>query len=296
MNAYPTLFGCQTGGDGDVVIIGVPYDRGTDSSKSGCARAPQALRALSSPEELKIRNGHLYDLGRRQNIVEGRRVSDVGDVRFRPHQTDADYLAFVSEMSCAIASENKRVLALGGDHSITLAVTRGLRDAERTFQVVQLDAHHDYAPLVETERPTHATFVANLISEGIARQVTQIGVRGLSWGTAPMPETIKPISLEALASTLLPGVDVYLTVDTDAFDPAVAPGVSYPVPEGLTLSALTTAIGVIRQLGLNVIGADWTEFNPVYDTRNEITGRVVLRGLASLLECLTAKSGPTKGS
>ena len=287
-SAYPTLFGCQTGGGGRVVIAGVPYDRGTDPHGAGCAAAPSTLRRLSAPGQVRMDRGGLHDLARRQRIVEGALVSDLGDLPFRVGQTDAVYLAHVANAARVIAIENKKPLFLGGDHVITLAALRGLARAGRKVQVVQIDAHHDYEPIEVGEQPTHATFVAHVAAERLAERVLQIGVRGFVGGEPEAPDGVTTIMLSDLPSSLLPGVDVYLTVDTDGFDPSIACAVGYPEPGGLPLSAVDDVLAHIRAAGLELVGADWTEFNPRFDTANGLTGRAILRGLGSLLRSLTA--------
>jgi arginase family enzyme len=284
---YPTLFGCEQGAGGHVVVIGLPYDRGTAPEHAGCAAAPQAVRRLSAPEVLRVKQGAIYDLARREIIFPGSVISDLGDLKYRPNQSDDDYLEFVTHAISLVAREGKRPLVLGGDHLVTLPVLRGLARAGRRVQIVQLDAHHDFDVIERGERPTHATFVSYIVAEELAEKVLQIGIRGLSWGVPPMPEGVACVKLSELGDALLPGVDVYLTVDTDAFDPSVAPAVQYPEPGGLTLSALGEVLAIFREKGLRGAGADWTEYSPALDPANCLTGRFILHGLAHIVRYLS---------
>jgi arginase family enzyme len=77
-------------------------------------------------------------------------------------------------------------------------------------------------------------------------------------------------------------------VDTDAFDPAVAPAVQFPQPMGLELGALLEVLDTFRDLGLRGAGADWTEYSPSLDPANLVTGRLVLHGLAHIVRYLSA--------
>jgi len=280
-----------------VVIVGAPYDRGTDPHRSGCVEAPSTLRKLSLPEENAIANGVLYDLGKRRVIIDGRAVSDLGDLRFRPQQRDEAYLDFVADAIAVLVREGKRSLLLGGDHLVSLAALRGFHRAGRRVQVVQLDAHHDYGRTSPTELPTHATFVSSVAEEGLAARVLQIGVRGLAWGEPEAPPGVRSIELAALRDHLEPDCDVYLTIDTDAFDPTFAPAVGYPEPGGLSLSAVDHVLTTVAAAGLPVVGADWTEYNPRFEGPTFLTGRAILRGLAMLLPALAgpvASSGPPR--
>jgi arginase family enzyme len=217
-------------------------------------------------------------------------LSDLGDLKFRPSQSDDNYLCFASNAIRLLSEAGKYPLVLGGDHLITLIALRGLAAAGRSVQIVQLDAHHDFDDVASDERPTHATFVNHVVSEGLAKQILQIGVRGLSWGAPKLPDRVRTIALSALRDELIPNVDVYLTIDTDAFDPAVAPAVHFPEPCGLSLGALAEVISTLRDMNLRGVGADWTEYAPVLDLPNYLTGRFVLRGLAAVLSYLASEA------
>ena len=57
--------------------------------------------------------------------------------------------------------------------------------------------------------------------------------------------------------------NLYLTVDMDVLDPAFAPAVQNPEPEGITTTQLLDL--VLAQCGKRVIGFDLTEVAPIYD-------------------------------
>lgn len=285
---YPTLFGCEAGADGQVVVIGVPYDRGTPPEQGGgCCRAPQCLRRLSAPEIIQVKNGLLFDLERRQEIFKGLVLSDLGDIRYRPERADEEYREFITNTASLIVAERKAPLFLGGDHLIALLALRGLARAGRSVQVLHLDAHLDYEPVKSDDLPTHSTFVSFIVTEGLAQRVIQIGSRGISWGVPPTPQAVISTRVSELHTALLPGVDLYLTIDTDVFDTSIAPAVNFPEPGGLTLAGLTDVLQVVQAAGLRAIGADWSEYNPVLDRDNFLTGRLVLSGLSQVIGFLS---------
>jgi arginase len=287
MKSFRTLFGCEAGASGRVVALGVPYDRGTDPEHGGAAAAPTLIRSLSGPEHHCVAKGQLFDLESRSQLFVGADLSDLGNLRFQTSGTDDAYLAQVGDAIATLVHAGKRTLVLGGDHLVTLAVLRGYAQVGRRVQVVQLDAHHDLDEHpVAGERPTHATFMSTVADEGLAAQVLQIGVRGLSPYLPRTPAGVHVVGLAALERALLPATDVYLTVDTDAFDPATAPAVSYPEAGGLGFDALDRVIATIRAAGLAIVGADWTEYNPRFDTAHHLTGRLVVRGVAALVTAM----------
>jgi arginase family enzyme len=287
---YPTLFGCEQGSGGEIVVIGLPYDRGTPSDQPGCVLAPQLVRRISAPEVFCVKRGAVYDLAQKEVMFQGHLLSDLGDLKCRPSQSDDDYCEFVTHAVSLLVREHKVPLSLGGDHLITLLVLRGIARAGRKIQVVQLDAHHDYDFVESGELPTHATFVSFIAMENLAEKVIQVGVRGLSWDRPSPPDGVVCVELADLQSELIPGVDVYLTIDTDAFDPSVAPAVHFPIPGGLTFSVLEEVLNILRKSGLHAAGADWTEYSPALDSANYITGRFILQGLAHILRYLSSEN------
>jgi arginase family enzyme len=261
-------------------VIGLPFDGGS-FDRPGCAQAPTRLRVMSA--NLNQAAGGFWDYARGEVIFADLSITDLGDLVPKPEQSDAEYLALAEAAARATLSEGKRLLALGGDHLVTLGLVRGALSSG-PIQVVQVDAHSDIQPHRPGARPTHGNFMGCLLAEPDLLRVVQIGVRG--WGrTAPSrDEKVLRARPSEVSDRLLPGIPVYLTVDTDGLDPMLAPAVSHPVPRGLDLDDLQQILMEIEQAGATLIAADWTEFNPVHDTENGIGGRTVLTGIAMIVE------------
>ncbi|MCP1774903.1 arginase family enzyme [Bradyrhizobium japonicum] len=150
-------------------------------------------------------------------------------------------------------------------------------------QVVQLDAHHDYADRPEGYGPTHSNFVSFLVDDPNVSRVTQVGVRGLSTLLPKQPDKVVESRLQELSTALLPEVPVYLTIDTDAFDPGIAPAVVHPVPGGLRWTDLSAVVESIYAERRRLVGLDWTEYNPTLEGRNAPTGVAIALALGRLL-------------
>jgi arginase family enzyme len=76
-----------------------------------------------------------------------------------------------------------------------------------------------------------------------------------------------------------PGAPVYLTVDLDGFDPAYAPGVSHPVPGGLTPRQV---LNFIQNAPWKLVGMDVVEVNPDWDVNDQtaiLAARVLHEGM-----------------
>jgi arginase family enzyme len=76
-----------------------------------------------------------------------------------------------------------------------------------------------------------------------------------------------------------PGAPVYLTVDADGIDPAFAPGVSHPVPGGVSPRFV---LDLIQSASWRLVGMDVVEVNPsrdINDLTSIVAGRLVHEGM-----------------
>lgn len=144
-------------------------------------------------------------------------------------------------------------LALGGDHTITLATCIYLREKLGEFPVVWLDAHLDARDEYQGERFCHATVARRLADEGF--EVLSLGWRSLAPGEEGPEERDV---LERLSSVK----KCYLSLDLDVLDPSVFPGVSNPEPGGMGFGDL---MGFILGMEGKLLAADMVEYNPRED-------------------------------
>lgn len=278
----PTLFGCARGTSGRVVVIGLPFDQGS-ASFPGCSRAPSVLRGMTS--YLCLDQGFFWDLENRETVLSGPSMSDIGDLRYRATQSRSDYLNTISSVIEAVLADDKIPFVLGGDHLVTLGVLRGML-MKGSLQVVHLDAHTDYQEPVSTQEATHANFMGHVSKLNNVERVIQVGIRGFGRDLPELPPKFVSCSVTSLADELLPSIPVYITIDTDVFDPAVAPGVSYPVARGLHGRDLEQVLDCLRASKNPVVGADWVEYNPSFDHGNHVTAAFIVPCLANLAALL----------
>ena len=95
---------------------------------------------------------------------------------------------------------------------------------------------------------------------------------------------------------LIPAADHYLiSIDADALDPAIAPGVLFPSPGGLTFDQVTGLMHGIAQKG-SLAGLGLFEIRPEYDVRGltaSIGAQLVVKFIATVARSrrITAGSG-----
>jgi len=81
--------------------------------------------------------------------------------------------------------------------------------------------------------------------------------------SAELRRGVEP-SLEAVRGWLEDAASVYLSIDMDVLDPAVAPAVGNPSPEGIDVTQLLDALSLM--VDERFLGFDLTEVSPHYDS------------------------------
>lgn len=271
----------------DVALFGIPFDGGV-SYRPGARFAPARIREVSSL-------GRGYHMTRELNWIERLKVADVGDVAAVPVSGPETYgriEGFVDQLM----AHAKRFIAIGGDHSTTLATLRGVARAHGPVAFIHFDAHLDTYPAAWGQEYHHGAFLRHAIEEGLVRpeRTLQIGIRGPLAGGDDLDfprrhgvrvttvDDIRIGGLEAFLKTL-PVFDdgpTYLSFDIDCLDPAYAPGTGTPVPGGLTTYEVQRLLRALRIDRL--VGADVVEVSPPYD-QSDITALAAVDVMFELL-------------
>lgn len=239
-----------------IAIVGVPVDYNS-SFLRGTATAPAAIRdALHSPSA-NLCSERGFDLA-----VE-RRWRDAGDIG-SPQQQPA-FEEIVAEVG-AILEAGERVIAIGGDHSISWPLLQAHADRYPRLTVLHLDAHPDLYDELYGDRLSHACPFARVLEDGLAAGIVQVGVRAITaeHRSRALKGGVRMIEMKDIQDTLyLRFVNpVYVSFDLDALDPAFAPGVSHHEPGGLTTRQ---AVQIIQALKGRIVGLDVVELNPSRD-------------------------------
>jgi agmatinase len=270
--------------DADYVIAGIPMDIGT-TNRSGTRDGPAAIRRASRM---------LTDGDHPEHWVEPARLSlsDCGDFSLALGDIQASLTAIQSR-----AEPIGHLIALGGEHGITLPLLRALRKRiGHPIALVHFDAHVDTWPDNFGQAYAHGSPFYHAINEGLVdpRRMIQIGIRspvqkdvmdwtlsrGVSILSAQDVHASGPDAVAAKIRNTVGDAPSYLSFDIDALDPAFAPGTGTPEIGGL---ASWQAQAIIRQLkNIRFIGMDIVEISPAYDVA-EITA---LAGAAMVWEYL----------
>jgi arginase len=265
---------------GTVAVVGVPLDENS-SFLRGAALGPESMRAA-------LRSGSANmstELGIDLDSAEG--WIDLGDLQLT---TGEDLLAQVERTVASILSTGARVLALGGDHSISYPVLRAYTKAYDDLTVLHIDAHPDTYDEYGGSRHSHACPFARIMEERPALKLVQVGIRTANSHQRDQARRfgITMIEMKDWTYNKMPKLNgpIYLSLDLDVLDPGFAPGVSHHEPGGMSTRDV---IQIIHGLPNSLVGADIVELNPTRDPSGmtamvaakfyrELVGRMLKQG------------------
>ncbi|WP_296890269.1 agmatinase [uncultured Methanobrevibacter sp.] len=262
LNTYePWKFAFSTPTDFDNIkkdsygIIGVPFDS-TTSYHSGARLGPIVVREASYGFEK-------YNINFKSSVDTV--FYDFGDVNVVPGNCEAT-CKIVEDTVNELLDLEIRPITIGGEHSASIGVIKALSEKYDKLTVVHLDAHRDLAFDFIGEKYSHATVMRRAHEFGV--DLVQIGIRSASAEEEEFVDSTYNIqtfknkdvhrhmdAVEYYLTTV--DAPVYLSVDMDVFDPAIAPDVGNPTPGGLFVSEMED---VVKSLSYkNVVGMDVVE-------------------------------------
>jgi agmatinase len=254
-----------------MVVAGIPLDIGT-THRPGARFGPAAIRRASAM---------LTDGAHPASWIDPATLdlSDIGDFAVALGDIP-ESLRLIEAQAVALP----HLIALGGEHGITLPLLRALAKRIGPVGLVHFDAHVDTWPDNFGQRFAHGSVFYHAIEEGLVEpaRMIQLGVRSpvqrevFEWGldrgvTVLSAQDIHagtPAAVAARVRDVVGTGHTYLSFDIDALDPAFAPGTGTPEIGGL---ASWQAQAILRNLGgVNFVGMDLVEVAPAYDVA-EIT-------------------------
>lgn len=238
----------------EITVLPVPYD-GTSTWIKGADKGPGAI--LEASENLEF-----YDI---ETDSEVYRRGIFTDVPVTENISPEAMVRAVEERVADHLAARKFVVTLGGEHSVSVGAVRAHKKVFPNLSVLQFDAHSDLRDEYLGSPYNHACAMARIKE---LCPITQVGIRSMDvsekvnmdrkrvfFAGADYPRDWS----ERIISTL--GVDVYVTIDLDVFDPSIMPSTGTPEPGGLLWY---TVLEVMRKLTQerNLVGFDVVELCP----------------------------------
>jgi agmatinase len=280
-----------------VAFLGVPFDAGTPQpgNRTGQAAGPEAVRRSSRDQFAYGVDGSLgwHDVEVGRDRLVGVTMADVGDVVIQGSQLRANFDR-ITEVVRRIAGSGALPVAVGGDHSVSFPLVRGLESAGE-IDVVYLDAHADFLDEVDGSRLSGASEMRRIRELPFVRSVAALGVRnvdhaevegmrqmGVQWATAL--DVIDGRAADVVAELVPRSRGIYVSIDLDVLDISLTPGHSLPEPGGLSYRQLHAVLDQIARRG-QVVGFDVVELNPAFDA-GEVTARTAAWLITHLLSAI----------
>jgi len=278
----------------EVAVVGVPFDAGV-SYRPGARFGPSHVREAS--RLLRPFNPEL-----KTSPFASQQVVDAGDIPANPFDIEAGLASIESSYGKLLDSADK-VIAIGGDHTITLAILRALKAKHGPISVIHFDAHLDTWDSYFGADYTHGTTFRRASEEGLLDQSSciHIGIRGPLYAASNLEDDqalgfqiFSAVQIEELGITeaitrikkRVSAKPVYISIDIDVLDPAHAPGTGTPEAGGMTSRELLQILRASKDL--NVVGADVVEVAPAYD-HAQLTGIAASHCIYEMLSAMVKK-------
>ncbi len=253
--------------DSDIVVLSVPFDGGV-SFRNGAKDGPEAIRSITysiAPTTEDFRS------------IKHIKVKDIGDA---VGTTRDELFSNTEQIVEDLVKKNKRFTIIGGDHSITIPVLRGIDKAvDKNFGIIHIDAHFDLCDTLEGDHLSHGSTERRALELEYVDSDSQffIGIRSIEEDELEFISK-NPVNVINAKRFNKLGVDevfnqvkkvmekfeaIYITLDIDCLDPAYAAGTGTPQFGGLTSRQLLDLLE--KLFTLPIIGFDVVEVAPKLD-------------------------------
>jgi agmatinase len=275
--ATRTFFGAPAVDDldqlrADVAFIGVPTDQGViiPFIRSGAMAGPRLVRETRTRLRETKPDGTSagwFDIETERHYLEGVRMADCGDAFI----AGGDQVLSQARITAAVRkiAERSLVVAVGGDHSISFPVGRGVSEAQGRIDVVHIDAHPDFADSIYGSKLQHGSQLRRLFELENVNHITALGLRSVD---RDQYEDMKRLGVgfastralleegpASVVNRLVPQSEkVYVSIDIDVLDGSLVPATTLPEPGGISYRQLRDLLVALTGKG-RVVGFDIVE-------------------------------------
>ena len=248
------------------VVLALPYEA-TVSYGTGTSAAPAAIIKASTQVELfdEELRAEFFQAGIFPAQALECKSTGPEEIQKRIASAASEFLA-----------DDKFVLALGGEHSVSVALIEAAAQRWPNLSVLHLDAHADLRNTYQQSKYSHACVLRRIWELSIP--TVSVGIRSYCLEESQLieasPERLIAARQIARARShrsttrqwmdqVLAGLSdtVYLTVDIDVFDPSQAPGTGTPEPGGLDWYEVTALLRRVAK-SKKIVSADIVEVIP----------------------------------
>lgn len=236
-------------------ILPVACDQGI-SYGCGTKDAPQAI--LEASAHVELFDEIFYQEPYLAGIATAEMLKNIHD----PKELESA----IEKTAGALIDQNKFVILVGGDHSVTPGFCKAYHNRIDDLGVIQLDAHADLRTSYDDNEYSHACTMARI--REFNKKTLQLGIRSMSKeeyekviaediSLATIYQDRKGLFNVEAALAQLPE-NVFLTLDVDVFDFSVVQSTGTPEPGGYSWP---DGLSLLKDIFFkkNVIGFDVVE-------------------------------------
>lgn len=252
-----------------VVILPIPYEA-TVSYGGGTAKGPEAIISASHYVEF-------YDEETKREVYKELGIATLEPLKLS-NLNSKEVLGLIYNTCSKLIEENKFIVSLGGEHTISQAIIASIANEYKNLSVLQIDAHSDLRFEYNGDKLSHACVMARVCEFLSPEKIVQVGIRAQCREEAEFIKLNKVNTFYAheirmgkynklgksWQETVLKKLSdyVYITFDVDGLDPSIMPSTGTPEPNGLYWDEV---IELFKLIGKNkkVVGVDVVELAPI---------------------------------
>ena len=257
-----------------IALIGMPCATPYESVGPYCKNAPRALRESISSLNANI-DRHNFDINGKIFVDDEARAVDCGDLPY----DENNFRLNREQISSAIKKILKKdsiPIVIGGDDSIPIPVFQAFEGIEK-YTILQIDAHIDWRKSHMSETLGLSSTMRRASEMSHIEQIIQVGSRGLgsahsedltdalNWGINLFTAyDVHSNGIKDILDTIPEQSNIIISLDVDALDPSIVPGVIGRTPGGLTYFQTLDLIKGASKKG-QICGINFVEFMPEVD-------------------------------
>ena len=293
-----------------VVVLAVPWEltvsggRGTAAAPAAILRASHAidLYAFGFAQQAYRRGMCMQELAhpviaQQHGVLAEQETLSAAQKTARLNALSVALNTAVQQATAKLHADGKRVVLLGGDHSVPFGFLQQLGTRYANFGILHLDAHFDYRCAYQGLDFSHASIMYQTMTQVAAvHKIVHVGIRDFC---AAEYEFMRGLQTRAevffdydlyrrgfaeVVDTIVARLpaQVYISFDIDALDPSLCLHTGTPVPGGLRYNDVLLLFEKLHTSGKQVIGADLCEVVPAPNRWDESVAARVLYQLCAL--------------
>lgn len=282
--------------EADIAILGAPCDISIQG-RTGARLGPRGIRLQSTRFSYSPQGS--YDTERDDFYISTDRwkIVDCGDADLVPGDLENSFENIEAAVR-KIVERGAMPVVMGGDHSITIPVARGLKDAG-PFHVIHFDSHLDWTDNRGGQRFSNGSPCRYMSLLPYVDKIAHLGIHGIgssqksdfedakAYGDLILsPRQIRKIGIEETLKLLPKGERYFVTIDVDAMDYSIAAGTGSPMHGGLYYDEMNDLLEGVAKLG-HIVGFDFVEVAPPYDDASGTTCYLAARLMSDFIGYIT---------